>query len=158
MARLTVVGIVFVSFAVLFVVLATLGVIQIPSGVVLAGLSVTLSIPCFIMGSIGSGMDRDAAQVRELESRGIRRAGRVIDAIPYASVHGGAALHATGAQMALSVELEQPGGTAEHVTLHVVEPSESARARIGTRVVVLEHPDEPSLRCLEGFLPNGRRA
>ena len=61
MARLTVGGIVVVSFAVLFVVLATLGVIQIPSGVVLAGLSVTLSIPCFIMGSIGSGMDRDAA-------------------------------------------------------------------------------------------------
>lgn len=33
-----------------------------------------------------------------------------------------------------------------------------ARARIGTAVTILEHPDDPSLRALEGFLPNGRPA
>jgi hypothetical protein len=49
----------------------------------------------------------------------------------------------------------EDGGT---LAVHVVEDSERARARIGTEVTILEHPDDPALRALEGFLPNGRPA
>jgi len=109
-----------------------------------------------ILGRIGSSHERAAAQVRELPSRGIRRTGRVRDAVPYGSPHGGAVFQPEGAQMVLRVDLGPEGGGL--VSVHVVEDSERARARIGTEVTVLEHPDEPSLRALDGFLPNGRPA
>ena len=103
---------------------------------------------------ISSGFARDAAQVAELGTRGVRRRGIVRDALPLGSPHGGAAFLGHGAQMVLSVELEDGA----RVTCHVVEPSESARARIGSSIVVLEHPEARGLRTVEGFLPNGRRA
>jgi hypothetical protein len=60
--------------------------------------------------------------------------------------------------MVLRVELEAtPGAAPGDVTVHVVEDSEQARARIGTEVTVLVHPDDPSIRALDGFLPNGLR-
>jgi hypothetical protein len=107
-----------------------------------------------ILYRVNASQELAAAQVRELPSRGVRRTGRVRDAVPYGSPHGGAVFQAEGAQMVLRVELDG-GGT---VTVHVVEDSERARGRIGTEVTILEHPDEPSLRALDGFLPNGRPA
>lgn len=96
---------------------------------------------------------RQVAAVAELETRGVRRTGRVREAVPYASEHGGAVLQADGAQMVLRIELD--GG--ESVACHLVESSEQARARIGNSIVIVEHPDDPSLRAIEGYLPNGRR-
>jgi hypothetical protein len=58
--------------------------------------------------------------------------------------------------MVLRVALNDEHGARE-VTLHLVEPSEAARARIGSTITVLEHPDDPDLRAVEGFVPNGRR-
>jgi hypothetical protein len=61
--------------------------------------------------------------------------------------------------MVLRVELEAAASAVpESVTIHVVEDSERARARIGSDVIVLVHPDDPSIRALEGYLPNGQPA
>lgn len=157
MARFTTLGLVFVLAAASMAVLASTGVVEVVSAVVLGGLCLVFSIPCFIIGRMGASMDRDVARVRELDSLGVRRTGRVLDAIPYTSEHGGAVLHPNGAQMVLSVELDRGAEGKKHVTLHVVEPSDAARARIGTEVTVIEHPDDPAIRALEGFMPNGIR-
>jgi hypothetical protein len=151
------VGVGLVVCAIACGVLAALAVIQVVSGVVLGVLCLVLSIPCFILGNIGRGFDRDAARVRELATRGTRVSGRVVDALPMTSPHGGAVFRPAGAQMVLQVELDRGAGGAERVTLHLVENSELARGRIGSTVTVLEHPDDPGLRTLEGFLPNGIR-
>lgn len=125
------------------------------AGLLVALIPITVAgVIVTILHRVFSGHERAATQVRELPTRGVRRTGRVRDAVPYGSPHGGAVFQAEGAQMVLRVELDG-GGT---VTVHVVEDSERARARIGTEVTILEHPDEPSLRALEGFLPNGRPA
>jgi hypothetical protein len=102
------------------------------------------------------GLARQAAAVRELRERGVRRTGTVRDAVPYAAAGGGAVLSAAGAQMVLQVELPTTRGGVELVTCHVVEPSAAAQARIGQLITVLEHPDDRTLRAVEGFLPNGR--
>lgn len=157
MTRMFNVGLGLVGCAVACAVLAALSVIQVVSGVVLGTLCLVLSIPCFILGNIGRGFDRDAAQVKELATRGRRVSGRVVDALPMTSPHGGAVFRPTGAQMVLQVELDRGAGSTERVLIHLVENSELARGRIGSTVTVLEHPDDPALRTLEGFLPNGIR-
>ena len=158
MKRFTAVGLGLAGLAVLFGLLAGLGVLEVVSGVVLGVLALVLSIPAFVMGRIGRGFERDAARVKELPSRGVRTTGRVKDVVAYASPHGGAVLRPEGAQLVLQVEVPRGAGRTDLVTLHLVENSERARARIGTEVTVVEHPEEPSLRALEGYLPNGLRA
>ncbi|MFO0695193.1 MAG: hypothetical protein U0230_16650 [Polyangiales bacterium] len=137
---------------------AAVGAIDTGVGILIGGPTLGLAIVFFILHSLGRGQAKDAERVKELPARGLRLRGRVKDAVPYASSTGGAVLRPEGAQMVLQVELERNDEGARIVTIHVVEPSETARARIGTTVTVLEHPDDPALRTLEGFLPNGVRA
>ena len=127
--------------------LAALGLLQVVSGVVLGALCLVLSIPCFVLGNVGSS-----------RTRGRRVSARVVDALPMTSPHGGPVFQRTGAQMVLHVELDRGAAGTERATLHLVESSELARGRIGSTVTVLEHPDDAGLRALEGFLPNGLRA
>lgn len=54
---------------------------------------------------------------------------------------GGAVLQAEGAQMVLRIELDS-----------------DAKARIGKPIEVLEHPENPNIRAIAGYLPNGRKA
>jgi hypothetical protein len=96
---------------------------------------------------IEMSLRRQMRAVAELPSRGVKRLGRVRDAVATG------AMQADGAQMLVRVELE--GG--ETVTCHLVEDSEQARARIGSEITVIEHPDDPQLRAIDGYLPNGRR-
>lgn len=118
----------------------------------------------FVLGStlalsaraMAKALARQVAAVGELETRGVRRVGRVRDAVPYASPTGGAVLQPEGAQMVLQIELDRGNGGTESITCHIVEHTETARARIGKDIVVFEHPDDRSLRAIEGFLPNGR--
>lgn len=133
------------------------GTWQLVSGIVLASLSVVLSIPFWIWGRIERGHDRDAAAVRELPERGLRVQGIVTDVLPLARPEGGPVFTAGGAQMVLRVDLDR-GGRREAVTVHLVENSETARSWIGRAVTVVEHPDDRQLRSLEGYFPNGRRA
>lgn len=106
-----------------------------------------------------AGQTRAMRQAEELPVRGLRRPGRVCDALPYGSRSGGAVFQPEGAQMVLQVELvPHDGRAAERVTVMVVEPSERSRARIGSDVVVLQHPEAPLLRALEGFRPDGQVA
>jgi hypothetical protein len=101
---------------------------------------------------------RLASLATELPERGVRRAGRVRDALPYAPDDGGAVFDEDGALMVLQVELaEDERRPREVVQLHVVEDTERARARIGTEVIVMEHPSAKKLRALKGYLPDGRR-
>lgn len=102
--------------------------------------------------------DRQAERVRELPTRGVRRRGRVVDAVPHASPHGGPVIHLGGVLVLLRVELRAEGELPQRsVSVLVTEPTEAARARIRTDVVVLEHPEDPDIRALDGWLPNGVR-
>jgi hypothetical protein len=136
----------------------------------LGAVGISAPVPSLVMGVvmivvggsialIGRGIARSFEQqvllVQELQSRGIRKPGIVVDAVPYASPHGGAVVQAEGAQMVLRIRLSADGKT---VTCHVVENSEQAKTRIGKEIMVIEHPEEPSTRAIEGYLPNGRRA
>lgn len=124
-------------------------------GLVLAVIGATI----FLIGrSIARSFDRDVALVQELPTRGIRRRGIVRDVLPLASEHGGAVFQAEGAQLVVRIELESEVGARRTVTCHLVEDTEAARQRIGTPIVVVEHPENTQLRAIEGYLPNGRRA
>jgi hypothetical protein len=114
-------------------------------------------VVALIFVRLRSREDRLVARAAELSRCGTRRKGRVRDALAYRAERGGAVFQQGGAQMLLSVELEAaPERPAETVRVHVVEDSARARGRIGSEVVVLEHPDDPSVRALEGHTPSGR--
>lgn len=130
-------------------------------------------VPCLVMGtvlsligativvigrSLGRTFERDVALVRELAVRGIRRRGTVKDALPYTTPHGGAVFQPEGAQMVLRIELDPETGTRRTVTCQLVEDSDAAKRRIGTPIEVLEHPENPNIRAIAGYLPNGRKA
>ena len=83
--------------------------------------------------------------IRELDTRGVRRTGTVVDAVPEAG------------HVVLTIELDRTGGGGERVTCYLEEPYESARARVGEPIVVVEHPDHRTLRAVDGYLPNGRK-
>lgn len=151
-------ALILLSTAAALTALAIAGRVQAVTAGVLGVLCVIASVPLLVWSRIQSGLDRDAARVRELPERGVRVRGQVLDALPFTSPTGGAVFQAGGAQMVLQVALDRGEGRRQTVTVHVVEPSEAARARIGTEVTVLEHPDDPGLRALSGYLPNGRRA
>ena len=118
-------------------------------------------VPCLVMGtvlsligativvigrSLGRTFERDVALVRELAVRGIRRRGTVKDALPYTTPHGGAVFQ------------PEETGTRRTVTCQLVEDSDAAKRRIGTPIEVLEHPENPNIRAIAGYLPNGRKA
>jgi len=128
-------------------------------------------VPSFVLGTVAGaigvvlvqvsrGFTRSFAQMaeqaRDLATRGVRHVGVVRDALPYSSPAGGAVFQTGGAQMVLQIELPRDGGGTRTVTCHLVENSEAARGRIGQQIVVLEHPDDPAMRAIEGYLPNGR--
>jgi len=156
--------------------MSRIGLVMVIGGVVVLGLGlagVSELVPCLVLGLvlavigttialIGRGVartfERDAALVGELATRGVRRHGTVKDALPLTSPeHGTPMFQPDGAQMVLRIELDAEGGR-RTVTCHVVEPSEAAKARIGSEVVVIEHPENQRIRALEGFKPNGLRA
>ena len=131
---------------------------RVPALVIGTVLSVIGTTIWLIGRSIGRSFERDIALVNELATRGIRRRGTVKDAIPYASPHGGAVFQPEGAQMVLRIELASEGGRRRTVECHLVEHSQDAKQRIGSEVVVVEHPESSTIRALEGYLPNGRKA
>lgn len=119
-----------------------------------------ISIPAILAGGVlfvlggtmalsARGFAKAIAQaetaIRELETRGVRRTGIVVDAVPEAS------------HVVLTIELDRTGGGGERVTCYLEEPFESARARVGEPIVVIEHPDHRSLRAVEGYLPSGKK-
>jgi hypothetical protein len=154
--------------------MSRIGFVLLLVGAAMAALGVvgiSALVPSLVMGTvmmvvggaialIGRGIARSFEQqvllVQELQTRGIRKPGIVIDAVPFASPHGGAVFQREGAQMVLRIELASDGHK-RTVTCHLVENSEQAKARIGKEIVVIEHPEEPSTRAIEGYLPNGRR-
>jgi hypothetical protein len=156
--------------------MSRIGFVMLIGGAVMLALGATgiaERVPALVMGtvltvigttiwligrSIGKSFERDVALVRELATRGVRRTGTVKDVVPYASAHGGAVFQPEGAQMVLRIELDPEGGSRRTVTCHVVENSEDAKRRIGSEVVVLEHPENSNIRAIEGYLPNGRKA
>jgi hypothetical protein len=101
--------------------------------------------------------DELARKARDLETRGVRRVGVVRDVVPFSSPSGGAVLGPGGAQMVVQIALPRDGGGTQTVTCHLIENSEQARARIGQQIAVIEHPDDPEMRAIEGYQPNGRR-
>ena len=89
---------------------------------------------------------RQAEQaVRELETRGVKRTGTVTDIVVEPSY------------VIVKIQLDRTGGGGEHVTCYLEEDSESARARIGQPITVIEHPDHRALRAIDGYLPNGKK-
>ena len=83
--------------------------------------------------------------LRELETRGVRRTGTVTDVVIEPSY------------VLVKIQLDRTGGGGEHVTCYLEEDSESARARIGHPITIVEHPDHAALRAIEGYLPNGKK-
>jgi hypothetical protein len=155
--------------------MSRIGVVLVLVGLVVAGLGLTgviVLVPGVAMGSVmtvigtviavigrtvARSFERDLALVQDLASRGVRRTGIVKDVVPLSSPHGGAVLLPEGAQLVVQIELAPEGGSRRVVTCQLVENSEQARRRIGQEIVVVEHPEEPSMRAIEGYLPNGRR-
>lgn len=105
------------------------------------------------MRSILRMQARAEAAVEALVTRGVRHDGIVRDVVPYADPSGGALIRPEGAQLVIRIELA--GG--ERVTCHLVEDPEVARARIDKPIIVVEHPEDTSLRAIEGYLPDGTR-
>lgn len=127
-----------------------------PTTLVALGFLVIGAVFAFVMRHVFQGWQRTGARIRELPQRGLRRRGKVRDVLASAPYHGGASFRQDGALMVMQVDLEPYGDRpAETVRIYVVEPTEDARARIGTHVTVLEHPEDPGLRALEGRQPNG---
>ncbi|MBL9017266.1 MAG: hypothetical protein JNL83_23970 [Myxococcales bacterium] len=83
--------------------------------------------------------------VRELETRGVRRTGTVTDIVVEPTY------------VIVKIQLDRTGGGGEHVTCYLEEDSESARARIGQPITVIEHPEHRTLRAIDGYLPNGKK-
>jgi hypothetical protein len=158
MGALLVIGPMLLALGLLALVAGALGATELVPSLVLGGVLVPLGgVITFVAYRIKSGFERDLSRVRELAERGTRRVGQVKDVVAYASEHGGAVLHPEGALLVVQVELESAEGVRETVQCLLVENSEVARARIGRDVTVVEHPEDPSLRALEGYLPNGDR-
>jgi hypothetical protein len=85
------------------------------------------------------------AALRELETRGIKRTGTVTDVVVEPTY------------VIVKIQLDRTGGGGEHVTCYLEEDSESARARIGEPITIVEHPEHRTLRAIEGYLPNGKK-
>lgn len=128
--------------------------------------------PSFVLGGVAGAIgvvlvqvsrgitrsfDELAQQARDLETRGVRRVGVVRDVVPSSSPSGGAALYLAGALLVVQIDLPREGGGTQTVTCYLVENSEVARGLIGTQIAVIEHPDQPAMRTIEGYAPNGRR-
>jgi hypothetical protein len=148
------IGVLLVAAGLVVVIVGNTGAgISVPS-IVLGGVLFVLGgTTALTTRSILRMQARAAAAVDVLVNRGARRDGIVRDVVPYADPAGGAVVQPEGAQLVIRIELA--GG--ERVTCHLVEDSEVARARIGKPIVVVEHPDDASLRAIEGYLPNGLR-
>jgi hypothetical protein len=154
----TTIGIVLLVGIAVLVGAGVTGLVDPVPTIVLSALGTLIAILALVFGRIGKRQARAAARVRELAAVGNRVRGVVKEALPYAGYHGGLVLHADGVLMLLRVEILRPSGRPELVTVYVIEPSEVGKARLGTEVTVVEHPDDPDLRALEGFLSNGHRA
>jgi len=135
-----------------------LGISALAPSVVMGGVMMVIGVTIALIGrGIGRSFEQQALLASELATRGVRRHGVVKDVVPYGAVDGGAVLHPEGAQLVLRIELAPDGGRGRTVTCHLIEDTEQGRARIGQDIVVIEHPEEPSIRAIEGYLPNGRR-
>jgi hypothetical protein len=84
--------------------------------------------------------------VRDLDTRGVRRTGTVADIVVEPTY------------VVVKIDLDRTGGgVGERVTCFLEEDSETARARIGKPITIIQHPDHPTLRAIDGYLPNGRK-
>lgn len=83
--------------------------------------------------------------VRELYTRGVKKTGTVADVVVEPTY------------VIVKIDLDRTGGgTGERVTCYLEEDSESARARIGQPITIIEHPEHRTLRAIDGYLPNGK--
>jgi hypothetical protein len=152
------IGVVMLLGGAIMFALGLTGISELVPSLVIATVLAVIGATIFLIGrSIGRSFEHDAALVQELATRGIRRRGIVKDIVPYASAHGGAVFQPEGAQLVVRIELESDTGAGRTVSCQLVEHTEDARQRIGSSVVVLEHPESSTIRALEGYLPNGRR-
>ncbi len=86
------------------------------------------------------------AAVRELETRGVKKTGTVADVVVEPTY------------VIVKIDLDRTGGgTGERVNCYLEEDSESARARIGKPITIIVHPEHPTLRAIDGYLPNGKK-
>ncbi len=153
----TIAGILFVAGVVAVVAAVATGAAE-PTTLVLGVFLAIGGTIAFVFRHLLARAEGAGRRVRELPERGIRRRGHVSDVVPYGARHGGAVMHPEGVLMILRVDMAaQDGMPARNVNVLVVEPTDAAKARLGTDVVVLQHPDEPDLLALEGHLPGGRR-
>jgi len=84
--------------------------------------------------------------VRELDTRGVRKTGVVADVVVEPTY------------VLVKIDLDRTGGgTGERINCYLEEDSETARARIGQPITIIQHPEHPTLRAIEGYLPNGRK-
>ena len=84
--------------------------------------------------------------VRELDTRGVKRTGIVADIVVEPT------------SVVVKIDLDRTGGgTGERVNCYLEEDSETARARIGKPITIVMHPEHPTLRAIDGYLPNGRK-
>lgn len=152
------IGFVLLLVGVVVLGLGAAGALALVPAIVMGSVMTVLGTTIALIGrSIARSFERDVALVQDLASRGVRRTGIVKDVVPLSSPHGGAVLLPEGAQLVVRIELDPEGGSRRVVTCHLIENSEQARQRIGQPIVVLEHPEEPAMRAIEGYLPNGRR-
>ena len=84
--------------------------------------------------------------VRELETRGVKKTGTVADVVVEPTY------------VVVKIDLDRTGGgTGERVTCFLEEDSESARARVGQPITIVEHPEHRTLRAIDGYLPSGKK-
>lgn len=153
------IGFVMLIGGAIMLVLGFTGISDTVPAVVIGGVLTLIGTTIYLIGrGIATSFERDVGLVRELAVRGIRRRGTVKDALPYTTPHGGAVFQAEGAQMVLRIELDSNAGNRRTVTCQLVEATEDAKARIGKPIEVLEHPENPNIRAIAGYLPNGRKA
>jgi hypothetical protein len=152
------IGFVMLIGGAIMLALGVTGISELVPSLVIGTVLAVIGTTIFLIGrSIGKSFEHDLALVQELATRGIRRRGTIKDIVPYASAHGGAVFQPEGAQLVVRIELDSATGARRTVTCQLVENSEDARQRIGSSVVVLEHPESSNIRAIEGYLPNGRR-
>ncbi len=152
----TIIGSAFILGGLVVIALVVSGKAE-PVTLVALGVCALGAIISFVVGRLFGGMNKQGALISTLPDVGVRRKGRVRDALPASTVAGTPFANGT-AHMILQVDLEEDEDRpADTVQLHVLESSEAARARIGRDVIVLEHPDAPGIRALDGFTPMGSK-
>jgi hypothetical protein len=87
---------------------------------------------------------RAEGAVGVLLDRGVRRTGTVADIVVEPTF------------VVVKIDLDRTGGgTGERVNCFLVDDRETARSLIGKPITIVEHPEDRTLRAIDGYLPNG---